>query len=285
MLTAVLLSVLTAVIFGLNVYTQRAALADTDPDTGALLSVTGMAVFFWLGAPLFVEPEWFFSPVVGLFVLLGLVWPAMGQTLQVASVQKVGPALTMSIGSITPLVAIALAVILVNEPVTVPIAAGVTAMVAGLAVAAWPSKHQARPFAAWLLLLPAGAALARGLAQPLSKLGMETINSPYFVTLIAGTVSTMVLVALRLFHKRPRKQGKRGTRLFLISGVVNGVGIFFLNSALSYGRVGVVASIVATAPLWTLLFGVLWFKQEKLTMRHLVVAVLVFSGSVLVIGR
>jgi drug/metabolite transporter (DMT)-like permease len=66
---------------------------------------------------------------------------------------------------------------------------------------------------------------------------------------------------------------------------VNGVGIFFLNSALSYGRVGVVASIVATAPLWTLLFGVLWFRQEKLTLRHLLVAVLVFSGSVLVIGR
>jgi DME family drug/metabolite transporter len=283
--TAVLLSVLTAALFGINVYVQRAALADTDAGTGALLSVLGMAGLFWLGAPWFVQLHWFASPALGLFVLIGVIWPAMGQTLQVASVQKVGAALTMSIGSITPLVAIALAMVLVNEPITLPLAIGVLTMVAGLVVAAWGPKHGARPFAVWMLLLPAGAALARGLAQPLSKLGMETVPSPYFVTLIAGTVSTMVLVALRLFHKRPRKQGKRGTRLFLISGVVNGVGIFFLNSALALGQVGVVASIVATAPLWTLLFGVLWFKQEKLTIRHLVVAVLVFAGSVLVIGR
>jgi drug/metabolite transporter (DMT)-like permease len=285
MLTAVLLSVLTAALFGVNVYVQRAALADTDAGTGALLSVLGMAGLFWLGAPWFVQLQWFASPALGLFLLIGVIWPAMGQTLQVASVQKVGAALTMSIGSITPLVAIALAMVLVNEPITLTLAIGVLTMVAGLVVAAWGPKHGARPFAVWMLLLPAGAALARGLAQPLSKLGMETVPSPYFVTLVAGTVSSLVLCALYLLSKRPRRRSARGTWLFLFSGAVNGVGIFFLNSALALGQVGVVASIVATAPLWTLLFGAAWFEQEKLTIRHLLVAVFVFAGSVLVVGR
>jgi drug/metabolite transporter (DMT)-like permease len=73
--------------------------------------------------------------------------------------------------------------------------------------------------------------------------------------------------------------------LFLISGVVNGVGIFFLNTALTHGNVALVASITATAPLWSLLFGAVWFKHEALTRRHLMVAVMVFMGSVLVVWR
>ncbi|MGA1060029.1 MAG: DMT family transporter [Burkholderiaceae bacterium] len=285
MLIAIGLSVLTAALFGINIYFQRAALADTDPHTGALLSVAGMAGFFWLLAPWLLQPEWFTLPAFGVLLLLGLMWPAMGQSLQVLAVQRVGPALTASIGSLTPLFAVALAMVVLHEPITWYTALGIALMVAGLTLAAWAPHTGVRQFAIWALLLPVGAALARGLAQPIAKYGMQTIPSPYFVTLVAGSVSTVLLLALRQVGQRARRRGPRGTRLVLISGVVNGVGIFFLNTALTHGKVALVASIVATAPLWSLLFGAVWFKHEALTRRHLMVAVMVFMGSVLVVWR
>jgi drug/metabolite transporter (DMT)-like permease len=285
MASSTFLAIATALLFAVNIHIQRVALRDTDIHSGAVLSVAGMTLFFWLLAPFFLQPEWFLQPVVIYIVLLGLLWPAMGQSMQIAAVQRVGAPLTSSIAAITPLFAVLIAIWLLHEPLTWLIAFGMFFMISGLILAAWsPSKNQ-RTFPLWTICLPAGAAFARGVAQPISKWSMQDIGSAYFVTLIAGTVSLALLLALRKIVRRPSRMGRHGTRLFLFGGAVNGVGIYTLNLALQQGNVAEVASIVATTPLWSLLLEALWFRQEKLTMRHLVVAVLVFSGSVLVIGR
>jgi drug/metabolite transporter (DMT)-like permease len=49
------------------------------------------------------------------------------------------------------------------------------------------------------------------------------------------------------------------------------------------GAVAIVSPMAATTPLWTLLFGVTLFKRESLTIRHLLIALLVVAGGVLII--
>ena len=284
-MTPVLLSLLTAALFGANVHVQRMALADTDPATGALLSVGGMAALFWAMAPVALDPAWFATRAALIFAGVGLFFPALGQTLQIAAVRRVGPALTSVIGSFTPFFAILLAVALLGETVGLRGLAGVGLMIGGLVLAGWPRRGLPRGFPLWALALPLGAALARGIGQPLNRLGLMDLPSPYFATLVAATVSLGVLGVQAGLRKTPARRGARGLRLFLLSGVVNGLGILTLNAALHQGRVALVSPLVATAPLWSLALGVTLFRSETLGRRHLVIALLVFAGSVLIVTR
>ena len=135
-----------------------------------------------------------------------------------------------------------------------------------------------------MLLLPLGAALARGLAQPITKLGLTEVPSPYFATLVFATVSTLVLAGLLLVTGRAhRVRNTSGFGSFALSGLVNGTGILVLNAAIGMSSVTLTAPLASMSPFWALALGYLVFKTEQLGLRHLFVALLVVAGLVLII--
>ncbi len=283
---APILALSAAIIFAWNTHVQRRALDDTDPDTGAFLSVAATAALCWVLSPFIVQWEWWSSPYVWLFAAIGLIFPAAGQWLQMRSVATVGPALTSSLAGLTPLFAVTIGVFWLGDTVSGQAVFGIMLMVFGLVLAAWSPKGIKRGWVLWAILLPIGAALARGLAQPGLKFGFEHLPSPFFALLVGASVSTVVL-GLTLLPRRARRNrriGKSSSR-FLLVGIVNGVGIFCLNAALSLGSLAVVSPLTATTPLWTLALGWLIYKREVVGWRHLVVALLMVLGAALVLTR
>jgi len=283
---APILALSAAIIFAWNTHTQRRALDDTDPATGAFLSVSATAVLCWVLSPFIVQWDWWSSPYVWLFAAIGLIFPAAGQWLQMRSVATVGPTLTSSLAGLTPLFAVTIGVIWLGDTVTAQAAFGIFLMIVGLVLAAWSPKGIKRGWALWAIFLPIGAALARGLAQPGLKFGFEHLPSPFFALLIGASVSTVVL-GLTLLPRRARLNRRigKGSSRFVLVGIVNGVGIFCLNAALNLGSLTVVSPLTSTTPLWTLALGVLFYKREVVGLRHLGVALLMVLGAVLVLTR
>ncbi len=284
---AVSMALCAAALFGLNVHIQRKAGGQGNALEGAFLSVASMSLMFWLAAPFVVHSDWWLTRGALIFALSGLFFPAMGQTLQITSVKRVGPALTSSIGAFTPMFSVIPAVLFLGETFTTGIVAGIALMMAGMALAAQNRRGSPRQWPVWFLLIPLGAAFFRGVAQPITKLGFADMPSPYFAALLASTVSSVVLlmlVALTRKKAAPTAAGRGRARLiFALSGVINGFGILSLNTAIQSGSLLIAAPLASTAPLWALAFGAFIFRNEDLRRKHLIIAILVIVGAILII--
>jgi len=285
-LLAPLLALAASLIFAWNTFIQRRALDDTDTATGAFLSVMSTAGLCWILSPFFVQADYWRSPMLWQFAIIGLAFPAAGQWLQLRSVGVVGPSLTASLGALTPLCSVTIGVMWLDEAVELHTALGVFLMVGAVALASWSPKGVKRGWPLWAISFPLGAALARGLAQPGLKDGLSQLPSPFFALLIGSTVSTLVLGFMWLRHRaRGRMQLGRGAKRFVIVGVLNGIGILSLNAALGLGALAVVSPIISTTPLWTLALSVLVFRREILGWRHLAVALMVVAGAIMILLR
>jgi drug/metabolite transporter (DMT)-like permease len=179
-IVTILLALAAAIQFGLTVYVQNIGLRHTDAVTGAFLSVGSTAAMFWILSPLFIEWRWWFTEAALLFALCGLIFPALGQRLQIASLAQVGPALTAAVGSFTPVFAVLPAVFLLGETFDATLAAGLVLLMAGLLVLVLRPRSLQWNWPIWALLLPLGAACARGIVQPVAKLGLGLVPSPFF---------------------------------------------------------------------------------------------------------
>jgi drug/metabolite transporter (DMT)-like permease len=288
MVLALILALTAGALFGFNVHIHNKGLDGADGLTGAFLSVAAMAMTFWLVAPFMIDWAWFGQPGTLIFALAGVFFPAMGQTLQIFSVRKVGPALTSAVGSFVPVFASVPAILLLGESFGWQSALAFALMVGGLVLSSIPARGIARGWPLWALALPLGAAAVRAFAQPAIKIGFQTVPSPVFAVIITSSVSVIVLAIVLLFRDRglPRvRPSASAFRWFVLSGVINGMGIMALTFALSRGAVTIVAPLATTAPLWALLFGALIFKRERLTLRNYMIAGLVVLGAVLLVSQ
>ena len=160
-------------------------------------------------------------------------------------------------------------------------------MTVGLILAAAKTSTLKRNWPIWVLLLPLGASLARGIIQPIVKVGLLDNPSPVLATLILGSSSTLMLAAMLLITGKYKliDNSVRGFKWFSLSGIINAFGILSIMYAVYLGGVTLAAPLVATSPIWALLFGYLIFKNETLGYRHIFVAGLVVIGSILIVIR
>jgi len=274
-------------LFGLLIHFQRRGLQTYDPLVGAFVSVSSMSCFLWVLSPFFIDYTWFSSKAALIFFLSGLFFPAAAQVAQVFSIARVGPALTSAIGAFAPFFAAFPAILFLGEPWGFQLIIGMSLMTFGLILSTLGAKNLKRTWPLWFLLLPLGASFARGVIQPVLKLGLSDIPSPFFATLMLGSVSTFILAAVLILTKKTNLifASWDGAKWFSISGVINAFGILSINYAIFLGGVVLAAPLAATAPIWALLFGFLIFKNEKLGLQQFIVALFVVLGSVLIVVR
>ncbi|MEC3859660.1 DMT family transporter [Mesobacterium sp. TK19101] len=281
-----LFGLMAAMLFGINVYIQGRGLAATTGLHGAFLSVAATAGLFWLLAPFVIDWRWFATAGAAIFAATGLFFPAAGQGLQIAGVRRVGPALTAALGAFTPVFSGVIAVAFLGEVLGLQSGLGFALMVLGLMLAGLKTRNIPRGFPLWALAIPLGASFVRGIAQVFTKLGMQSVHSPFFATLLAATVSSGVLALLLRRNGQAVVRGlNRSHSWFIASGAINGLGILALNSGIARGELTIVAPMVATTPLWTLVFGITVFRTERLHLRQFLIAGMVVAGAVLLVTR
>lgn len=280
----VLLSLAAAMLFAFGNQFARLALRFVDSQTAVLWQIGVSVSIYWLAAPFYMEAWYWTASVLPLLVVLGCFRPLLSANLGMAGTRILGPTINATLSATAPLFGVALGVFLLAETLSWEVALGSVGIVAGvILISSKGTSARAWPLVA--LLLPIGAALVRSLSHAFSKIALEEIPSPFFVALVAYSVSFVLALANQARTGRSGFEAVApgGVKWLLVTGACYGSAVLVLNTALLHGRLIVVAPIVACAPLFTLLLGAAVFREDAVT-RRIVVAVLIVVPSVALIG-
>jgi len=244
----------------------------------------GSTVLFWLFSPWFLQLWYWGTSAVVIFALVGLFRPFLTSNLAIAGIRHLGPTLTSILASTAPVFAAFFAIIILGETLTIPLALGTLTIVLAIGLLARKSEAKST-WPVWALALPIGAAVLRALGHALTKLGLDIVPDPLFAGLVSYSVSLVIALGSSLGQKKrasARVRWTPGLLWFFCGGVVNGISIWSLNTALHLGEVVKIIPIVALSPVFTLLLGLFVFRRETLTLRIVLALLLIVPGVILV---
>ena len=219
-----------------------------------------------------------------IFIAVGLVFPAVLTMITFASNRALGPVVTGALGNLSPLLSVAVAVLLLHEPLRLLQFAGLMVAVLGVLAITVTRTDDMRDWRTWALLLPLGASVMRGFIPPIIKVGLEIWPSPIAAGLTGYMVSTLtVLTVERIRTGRFVVRAPLAGKLwFALNGICNGIGTLLLYAALGAGPVSLVAPLYATYPLFTVGLSVLFLGNVRITWRLVAGTALTVGGVVLV---
>ena len=272
----------SAFLFALSNHFTNLGLERSDARSGTLVSIATSAIAYWLFAPLFLEGWYWLTSAALMFAIVGIIRPALSTTLAISSIKMMGPTLTSSLTAVTPIFGAFFAILILGERLTLPIAIGTAAVVAGAMVAAWNPKGIKRSWPLWAIALPLGASVIRAIGHIVTKYGLLEVNSPSFAVLVGNTVSLGAALLVYRRDKGAPRPARWGNFWFFASGIANALSLQFLNNALAVGDVVAVVPIVSATPVFTLLMGFLYFGRETITWRTLATIALIVPGVILV---
>jgi drug/metabolite transporter, DME family len=277
-----LYSLASAFLFALSNHFTNMGLQGSDARSGTLVSIATSAVTYWLFAPFFLESWYWLTNAALMFAIVGIIRPAISTTLAISSIKLMGPTLTSSLTAATPIFGSAFAILILGERLSLPIAIGTAAVVAGAIVAAWNPRGLSRSWPLWAIALPLGASLIRATGHIVTKYGLLEVASPSFAVLVGNTVSMGTAVLLFRRERTPLSGTRASNLWFVAAGIANALSVQFLNNALAIGDVVEVVPIVSATPALTLLMGFFYFGRETITWRTVGTIALIVPGVMLV---
>lgn len=229
--------------------------------------------------------SWDHAPPAGilLFSGAGVLSPFCTQILLFVSANKVGISRASPLRNTTPLFAGAVAVALLGETVTVPIAAGTLLIVLGASLLGIKDSETAFPYRRIYLLLPVMAAFLGGFSNPMRKLGYGMIDSvPLAICVVqAGAFAALVTYLLATGKHRELVFRRETLGWFGLSGVLNSAAVSCNMAALEMGNVVLVSPLIATTPLFTVVLSTVFLRSfEKVTLKVAAGAAAIFLGGV-----
>jgi drug/metabolite transporter (DMT)-like permease len=271
---AVVLALASAVLFGATTTGMRVAFR-----RGALAE--GGALFTVLVAIAVVLPfavvEGGVDAEVWPFVLAGLLGPGISQYLFTFAVREAGAARTSVVIGTAPLFSIAIAVILLDEPLVAALVVGAMLIVAGGFLLVTERERPEHVRVRGLALALAATFIFATRDNLVRWLSIDTSVSPgvaALATLAAGACVMSVFVAVSRAPVRAYD-----ARAFAPAGIVFGLSYVCLFEAYYRGLVTVVSPLVATESLWGVLLAALVLgRSERVGPR------LVFGATLVVVG-
>lgn len=290
------LALLAALQFAAGSLLVKRGLAHGDSISGAAVSIASSFVVFALVAPFAVSGSDWLSPAVWIFAAVGLMRPVISTMLGNEGTRRLGPTVSSTVESTSPLFAVAGGVLVLAEHLTLSTLLGTLGVVAGVLVLSQRDGKR-RSWPLWALGFPLGASMIRSAAHVAVKMGLLLLPNVVLSGLVAYGVSLGValgILGLRRSHERrggrapgaPRWRSAAGIGWFALNGLANAGAIFALNSALRIGDVVLVSPVTASVPVFTLLGSWLFLRQEPLTGRMVLGALVVVPSVVLItLGR
>jgi DME family drug/metabolite transporter len=286
--TAQLLALITSVLYASALVSARAGLRYSTPTTVTLLSILMQNLLLW--SAVFVSGGVHAVPLAGvlLFSLVGIFQLGV-RLLAYTGVEKIGASRSSALQSISPLVSASIAVTILGEEPSVLIVLGTILVVAGIVLVSWKPEQQLAAFRRWHLLLPLGAAFLTGMNHPIRRYVLAMANEPLLFSALMGTVS---LAGFSIYlAASPRSQkvvwDRRAFWPFMGTGVFETLSILCIITAISMGRVVVVAPIAASYPIWALIEARIFLRQmEPINPKTLLGILSVVAGNAAIhLGR
>jgi DME family drug/metabolite transporter len=286
--TAQLLALITSVLYASALVSARAGLRYSTPTTVTLLSILMQNLLLW--SAVFVSGGVHAVPLAGvlLFSLVGIFQLGV-RLLAYTGVEKIGASRSSALQSISPLVSASIAVTILGEEPSVLIVLGTILVVAGIVLVSWKPEQQLAAFRRWHLLLPLGAAFLTGMNHPIRRYVLAMANEPLLFSALMGTVS---LAGFSIYlAASPRSQkvvwDRRAFWPFMGTGVFETLSILCIITAISMGRVVVVAPIAASYPIWALIEARIFLRQmEPINLKTVLGILSVVAGNAAIhLGR
>ncbi len=291
-LEVLVLALIPAIFWGFTpIFDKRGMAAGGGSVQASLVVVVVDSAIYWLLISVLYGRSAFSGltlEVLAVFVFAGVIGTALGRITIFVGVDKVGASLNSTILSTRPLFATLIALAFLGEPLGPVTGVGIVILVAGLAVltaskggdlAGWQPRDLLWPIAAAATFAVANVSRRYGMLEtPISALEAVAINET------AGLIALLAYVAAvggRDVLERPRAS----YTYFAGSGLLTTVAMLSLMAALGLeeGRIAIVDPLVATAPLFTLLFAAVLLRDlERVTKGVIVGATLVVVGAVLI---
>ena len=286
------LALVPAVLWGFGpILDKRGMDAGGNSLQAALVVVILDSGLYWiaLGIRSWPNPLSGLTPrLVLLFTVAGLFGTAVGRIFVFAGVDRVGASINSAGISTRPLFATLLALGFLGEPLGPLTGVGVVVLVVGLVTLTYSKGGDVSGWETRDLLFPIGAAAVFAAGNVLRRFGFtDTGATPLQAVAVNETAALIALAAYALTRDRSAvfSVPRASYRYFSGSGVLTAVALlaFFTALSLEAGRVAVVDSLAATAPLFTTIFSALLLRDvERVTRGVVVGAVLVVSGAVLI---
>jgi drug/metabolite transporter (DMT)-like permease len=219
------------------------------------------------------------------FLVSGAIAPGASQIFFVRAVRDAGAARTSVVMGTAPLVAVAIALTVLREPVSAALLAG-GALIVGGGVALANERVRPVDFRRLGVLFAVTAtvlfAVRDNVLRAIAKGSDVDPLAAAAVSLLAGAMT--VAVYLTVTRRGAWVRGyRRAVGAFGVAGVVFGLSYAMLFEAYYRGRVSVVAPLVATESLWGVAFSALLLRRSELVGRRLVLgALLIVAGGVII---
>jgi drug/metabolite transporter (DMT)-like permease len=281
---AVLLACASAALFGAMSVAVRFALRGFDDVELGSLAMSSVA-FALTGAIGLIAAHGADLAEAWPFLITGAIAPGASQIFFVRAVRDAGAARTSVLMGTAPLVAVAIALTVLREPVSAALLVGGALIVAG-GIALANERVRPEDFRRLGVLFAVTAtvlfAVRDNVLRAIAK-GSDVdplVAAP--VSLLAGAATVALYLAVTRRGAWARGYG-HGVHAFALAGLFFGLSYAMLFEAYYRGRVSVVAPLVATESLWGVAFAALFLRRSELVGRRLVLgAVLIVAGGVLI---
>jgi drug/metabolite transporter (DMT)-like permease len=310
---AVLAGISAACFAGSHIASKRGA-RTTSVVAGLLISLaTGWLV---LGVATLLDPP-SDVPVAGVAILAGggLVAPAIGRAANITGIDRLGPAISVSIQtSVYPMFAVTGAFLVRGELPTVTRAVGTLAIVLGVVLLARqtgaadeharsltavstaparpgpaapaPSRVRARTVSA-AIIFPMIAGAAYGSGDLIRKEGIGLLPHPTFAAFLAVSAALLAwsLATVVVPSVRGRIRVGDGAAWFVAGGILTSTAILVQFHAFRRGDVSLVSPIVAAQPLFILVLSAFLLRGLERVTPPVVLGALATVAGVLLVAR
>ena len=288
---AIALALLSSLLISGTTIIMKQGIERTNPTT-AMLVVTLVGTLILMGISLpHIQFEHLKSKAFYLFILAGVLSPALVRWLYFISIDRIGPSMSSSILSTGPAFTAVIAALVLKEQLTVNVSVGIILIISGIVTFEKDIRHDGHVTVRHKkdLIFALLAAFLVGLAIVIRKMGLNRLDEPLFGVTVGFTTSLVLYATLCLVFKRMRAKISlnRNNALFLCGvGVFLTTGWLTLFYALSHGDAIIVAPLASLHPVMVLAWSYLFFKDmENITLKTAFGVIAVLIGVLLITLR
>jgi uncharacterized membrane protein len=285
---ASLLALLASFMFGLALVLTQFGLRHASPLHGALVSIPAAAILLWLAAPFLLDYRNANLTSAAVFMAAGCLFPATVTLLTFEANRQMGPSVAAALANLSgTLFAVLSSMLFLHEALYPLQALGIAAIILGGLILSVDRQWLGISWSYRAIMFPIGAAAISGVIPSITKFGLAEWPSPFAATLIAYTISSLVVASAVRAQSAgwPSAYGRAGLFWFACTGICNSVGVLALYSALARGPVLAVSPLICTYPLVTLGLTAVLFRSAKTSKAVFAGVATTVAGVILLIAR
>lgn len=279
---AELFAIMNAISFAISGIVVRIALIKKSSPFTAFLTFASGTVLVWL-LVLILGYDLPNKTGTLFFILRGILDPGIAPFLIYVAIRKIGIIFTVPIIATYPLISTSLSVIFLKESLTLFIAIGTLLIILGVILLNYRYTKNIVHLKS-ILLVVAGTILI-GISVVITKFALNSSNAPVSGLAVSFTTGIIIQILIITILRRWKdlKMKWEISRLFFLSGVFVFAGFLFSFFAFSLGDVVIVAPLMSTLPLFSLLLSKIFLrKYEKVTKNAIIgTAFIVIGASIL----